>query len=226
MAKILIVDDEPDIVELVSHHLRASGLVPLKALSGAAGIKRAREDLPDLIILDLMLPDVEGTEVLKALRSHERTRSIPVIFLSARSAEVDRVVGFELGGDDYVPKPFSPRELVLRVRAVLRRRAEPEETESLRSGGLVVDQAAHRVEVEGKAVELTATEFRLLTFLMRRPGRVLARDQLLDAVWGDEVYVTQRTVDTHVQRLRQKLGPAGQRIETVRGVGYRFGGES
>lgn len=226
MAKILIVDDEPDLVELVSYHLRAGGFEPLGAVTGAEGIQRAREAVPDLVILDLMLPDLEGTEVLKALRANERTRSIPVIFLSARSAEVDRVVGFELGGDDYVAKPFSPRELVLRVRAVLRRRGEREEAERLRSGALNVDPAAHRVEVNGKQVVLTATEFRLLTYLMRRPGRVLGRDQLLDAVWGDEVYVTPRTVDTHVQRLRQKLGTAGRLVETVRGVGYRFDDEA
>jgi two-component system phosphate regulon response regulator PhoB len=222
MARVLVIDDEPDIVELVSHHLRGSGLEPVGAHTGGEGLRRARELVPDLIILDLMLPDIEGTEVLRALRTDERTRAIPVIFLSARSGEVDRVVGFELGGDDYVTKPFSPRELVLRVRAVLRRRGEPEDSGVLRVGALVLDSARHRAEMNGAPVELTATEFRLLAYLMRRAGRVLGRDQLLDAVWGDEVYVTPRTVDTHIQRLRQKLGPAGQQIETVRGVGYRF----
>ncbi|HWN82252.1 MAG TPA: winged helix-turn-helix domain-containing protein, partial [Candidatus Udaeobacter sp.] len=179
----------------------------------------------DLIILDLMLPDMDGTEVLRVLKADDRTRQIPVIFLSARTEEVDRVVGFELGAEDYVGKPFSPRELMLRVRALLRRRGDGEETGALRAGGLAVDLTSHRVEVDGEAVELTATEFRLLAHLMRKPGRVLERDRLLDAVWGQEVYVTPRTVDTHVQRLRQKLGSAGRLIETVRGVGYRFSDE-
>jgi two-component system phosphate regulon response regulator PhoB len=221
MAKILIIDDEPDIVDLVSHHLRGAGLDPVAALTGQDGLRRARER-PDLIILDLMLPDIEGTEVLRALKADERTRAIPVLFLSARSGEVDRVVGFELGGEDYVGKPFSPRELVLRVRALLRRRVEGDGEVPLRVGNLVLDPAAHRVEVDGTVVELTATEFRLLYYLMRRAGRVLERDHLLDAVWGHDVHVTPRTVDTHVQRLRQKLGPAGDLVETVRGVGYRF----
>jgi two-component system phosphate regulon response regulator PhoB len=222
MPRVLIIDDESDIVDLVSHHLKSGGLDPVGARTGTDGLKQARDLLPDLIILDLMLPDIEGTEVLRALRSDDRTRTIPIIFLSARSTELDRVVGFELGGDDYVTKPFSPRELVLRVRAVLRRFSDPEPTGILQSGSLVVDPTRHRVEADGVEIELTATEFRLLAFLMRRAGRVLGRDQLLDVVWGGEVFVTPRTVDTHIQRLRQKLGSAGQRIETVRGVGYRF----
>jgi two-component system phosphate regulon response regulator PhoB len=222
MPRVLVIDDEPDIVDLVSHHLKSGGLEPVAALTGADGLRQAREVLPDLIILDLMLPDLEGTEVLRALRNDDRTRAIPIIFLTARSTEVDRVVGFELGGDDYVTKPFSPRELVLRVRAVLRRFADPEPAGMVRSGSLVIDPSRHRVEVDGVEIELTATEFRLLSYFIRRAGHVLGRDQLLDVVWGDEVFVTPRTVDTHIQRLRQKLGSAGQRIETVRGVGYRF----
>jgi two-component system phosphate regulon response regulator PhoB len=225
MAKVLIIDDEPDIVDLVSHHLRTHGYEPTGAATGADGLERAREH-PDLIILDLMLPDMDGTEVLRALKADERTRSIPVIFLSARSDEVDRVVGFELGGEDYVPKPFSPRELALRVRAVLRRRQDAEEeVAAIRRGAIMIDTAGHRAEVDGIPIELTATEFKLLHYLLRRPGRVLERDQLLDAVWGQDVYVTPRTVDTHVQRLRHKLGVHGKLIETVRGVGYRFAGD-
>jgi two-component system phosphate regulon response regulator PhoB len=221
MARILVIDDEPDLVELVVHHLRASGHDAVSATNGRAGIERAREQ-PDLIILDLMLPDMDGTQVLRVLKADDRTRAVPVIFLSARTDEVDRVVGFELGAEDYVAKPFSPRELMLRVRALLRRRGEVEDEGAMRAGGLTVDLGSHRVEVDGEAVDLTATEFRLLAHLMRKPGRVLERDRLLDAVWGQEVYVTPRTVDTHVQRLRQKLGSAGNLIETVRGVGYRF----
>ncbi len=224
MAKVLIIDDEPDIIELVSHHLKANGYSSIGAGTGADGLRRARER-PDLIILDLMLPDMEGTEVLRALKADERTRAIPVIFLSARSGEVDRVVGFELGGEDYVVKPFSPRELVLRVRAVLRRRHDAEEAATLRRGGLEIDSGRHRALVDGSPVELTATEFKLLEYLMRHPGRVLARDRLLDAVWGHDVYVTPRTVDTHMQRLRHKLGGHGRLIETVRGVGYRLSEE-
>ncbi len=225
MARILVIDDEPDLVELVVHHLRASGHEAVSAANGRTGIERAREQ-PDLIILDLMLPDMDGTEVLRTLKADDRTRGVPVIFLSARTDEVDRVVGFELGAEDYVAKPFSPRELMLRVRALLRRRGASEETGAMRAGGLTVDLGSHRVEVDGEAVDLTATEFRLLAHLMRKPGRVLERDRLLDAVWGQEVYVTPRTVDTHVQRLRQKLGSAGSLIETVRGVGYRFSEEA
>jgi two-component system phosphate regulon response regulator PhoB len=224
MARILVIDDEPDLVDLVVHHLRASGHETVFAGTGRGGIERAREQ-PDLIILDLMLPDMDGTEVLRVLKADDRTRAIPVVFLSARTEEVDRVVGFELGAEDYVGKPFSPRELMLRVRALLRRRGDGEDTGALRASGLAVDLASHRVEVDGETVELTATEFRLLAHLMRKPGRVLERDRLLDAVWGQEVYVTPRTVDTHVQRLRQKLGSAGRLIETVRGVGYRFSDE-
>jgi two-component system phosphate regulon response regulator PhoB len=224
MPKVLIIDDEPDIVDLVSHHLKAQGYEPLGAATGADGLARAREH-PDLIILDLMLPDMDGTEVLRALKAEERTRSIPVIFLSARSDEVDRVVGFELGGEDYVPKPFSPRELALRVRAVLRRRLDAAEEATVRRGGILIDTAGHRAEVDGVPIELTATEFKLLQYLLTHPGRVLERDRLLDAVWGQDVYVTPRTVDTHVQRLRQKLGVHGRLIETVRGVGYRCSAE-
>jgi len=221
MARILVIDDEPDLVDLVGHHLRASGHEFQSAGNGKLGIERARE-LPDLIILDLMLPDMDGTQVLRTLKGDDRTRPIPVIFLSARTDEVDRVVGFELGAEDYVAKPFSPRELMLRVRALLRRHGDADDQSPLRVGGLVLEPAGHRVVVDQEPVTLTATEFRLLLYLMRRPGRVLERDHLLDAVWGQEVYVTPRTVDTHIQRLRQKLGAAGRHIETVRGVGYRF----
>jgi two-component system phosphate regulon response regulator PhoB len=195
-------------VDLVSHHLKAHGYEPLGAATGAAGLDRAREH-PDLIILDLMLPDMDGTEVLRALKADERTRSIPVIFLSARSDEVDRVVGFELGGEDYVPKPFSPRELALRVRAVLRRRQDAEEDGAVRRGGILIDPAGHRAEVEESRSSSRPPNSSCSTTLSLA-CRVLERDWL-DAVWGQDVYVTPRTVDTHVQRLRQKLGHGSDR---------------
>jgi two-component system phosphate regulon response regulator PhoB len=192
---------------------------------GADAVHLAQEHRPAAILLDIMLPDLQGTEVLKRLRADEATASIPVIFLTARGEEVDRVVGFELGADDYVVKPFSPRELVLRVKALLRRSSGADAAgDVLVRGTITLDTARHRVQVGGRQVELTPTEFRLLQFLMERPGRVLGRDRLLNSVWGSEVYVTDRTVDTHVKRLRSKLGSDADLIETVRGVGYRFGG--
>lgn len=223
-ARILVVDDEPDILNLLEYNLRRAGFQATLAKDGPEAIAAARAGRPDLVLLDIMLPDMEGTEVLRRLKSMEATASIPVIMLTAKGEEVDKIVGFELGAEDYITKPFSPRELILRVKAVLKRTSErPEKSEKPAVfGELTVDVARHKVEVAGKPVELSSTEFRLLTELMAARGRVLTRDNLLDRAWGLECYVIPRTVDTHVRRLRSKLGPAGEYIETVRGVGYRF----
>jgi len=221
--RILVVDDEPDLLELVRVNLDQSGYAVETAASGSEALARLRRAPPDLVVLDLMLPDVSGTEICRQLRADPDLARLPVIMLTAKSDEVDRVVGLELGADDYVTKPFSPRELVLRVRAVLRRGRPGEPARGvLRHGPLQLDPTRHRCHVEGQEVELTAKEFDLLHGLMERPGRVMTRDQLIDAVWGSDVAVTTRTIDTHLKRLREKLGPAGPLIETVRGVGYRF----
>ncbi len=223
MAKVLVIDDESDLLDLVSHHLRGAGFDVVTALRGEEGLELARSEGPDLIILDVMLPDLQGTEILKRLRQNPETASIPVILLTARGEETDRVVGFELGADDYVVKPFSPRELVLRVKAHLRR-SEPVENEPevLVREGIRLDRVRHDVSVDGSLVDLAPLEFRLLAYLMERPGRVLSRGHLLEQVWGEEVFVTDRTVDNHVKRLRAKLGSGAERVETIRGVGYRF----
>jgi two-component system phosphate regulon response regulator PhoB len=185
-------------------------------------LQLAAGQTPDLVLLDLMLPDVEGTEVCRRLRADPKTKGIPIMMLTAKGDEVDRVVGFEIGADDYVTKPFSVRELLLRVRAVLRRGTEPRESGTIQVGVLTIDGEAHRVFVEGREVALTALEFRLLSMLAGRRGRVQTREVLLNEVWGLHLNVETRTVDTHVKRLREKLGAAGGLIQTVRGVGYRF----
>jgi len=221
--RILVVDDEPDLLELVRVNLAQAGFEVETAATGRKALDCVRRSAPDLVVLDLMLPDLPGTDVCRELRSDPEFARLPIIMLTARADEVDRVVGFELGADDYVTKPFSPRELTLRVRAILRRRsAHVDEVEPFQHGGLRVDSERHRCFVENVEVELTAKEFELLKHLLRRPGRVLTRDQLLDGVWGHDVTVTTRTIDTHVKRLREKLGSAGAMIETVRGIGYRF----
>ncbi len=222
---VLVVDDERDIVELLRYHLTQAGFRVQSAGDGRLALEMARRDPPDLILLDLMLPVLAGTEVARLLRQGERTRNVPIIMLTARGEEVDRVVGFELGADDYVVKPFSPREIVLRVQAVLRREeGHPEATEErpMSYGDLVIDPASHTVRHAGRELDLTTTEFKLLERLARRPGRAFSRDQLLSEVWGYGGDVETRTVDTHVKRLRAKLGTAGEWIQTVRGVGYRF----
>jgi two-component system phosphate regulon response regulator PhoB len=222
-ARILVVDDEPDLLELVRFNLAQAGYAVVIASTGAEAVAELRRAPPDLVILDLMLPDLSGTELCRRIRADASLASLPIIMLTAKSEEVDRVVGFELGADDYVTKPFSPRELALRVKAVLRRQSEPAAARAqLESGPLRVDGEAHRCEVAGVEVRLTAKEFKLLQTLMERPGRVLTRERLLDEVWGSDITVTARTIDTHVKRLREKLGEAGPLIETVRGVGYRF----
>jgi two-component system phosphate regulon response regulator PhoB len=193
------------------------------AASGEEALARMRRSTPDLLVLDLMLPDLSGEEVCRRLRGDPSLAGLPVIMLTAKSEEVDRVVGFELGADDYVTKPFSPRELVLRVQALLRRSYEAAASSApLERGDLRLDPERHRCSVKGEEVELTAKEFQLLEALMRRPGRVMTREKLLDEVWGSDIAVTSRTIDTHLKRLREKLGEAAELIQTVRGLGYRF----
>lgn len=219
---ILVVDDERDILELVRLHLTQAGFRVQTASDGRQALEAARRIPPDLIILDLMLPLMTGTEVARELRTGDKTRSIPILMLTARGEEVDRVVGFELGADDYVVKPFSPRELILRVQAILRREASPHEDRPLIFPPLTIDSVSHSVSLSGRELNLTSTEFKLLHRLAKRPGRAFSRDQLLSDVWGYTEDVESRTVDTHVKRLRAKLGRIGEWIQTVRGLGYRF----
>ncbi len=221
--KILVVDDEPDAVELIAFNLKAAGYDVVTADDGAVALKKARAVLPDLIILDLMLPEVDGLEVCKILRRDPQTSAIPILMLTAKVAEIDRVLGLELGADDYVTKPFSPRELVLRAKRLLRG-AQPAEAvrDHIVWKELTVDVPKHLVTVKGKPVDLTVTEFKLLTVLVQRRGRVQSRDQLLRDVWDYENVMDTRTVDTHMRRLREKIGPAAKYLDTVRGVGYRF----
>ena len=221
--RILLVDDEPDLVELVRVNLDQAGYRVESAEGGREALAAIRRNPPDLIILDLMLPDVSGTEICRQVRADQRLSEIPIIMLTARGEEDDRVVGLELGADDYVTKPFSPRELTLRVRAVLRRRKTgTSPTRTLAHDKLFIDPERHRCTVDDIEVTLTAKEFELLRNLMERPGRVMTRDKLLEEVWGSDVIVTTRTIDTHMKRLREKLGSASDAIETIRGVGYRF----
>ncbi|MFM1767758.1 MAG: hypothetical protein RJA22_287 [Verrucomicrobiota bacterium] len=228
--KILVVDDEPDALELVAFNLRASGYDVGTAADGESALKKARELQPALVILDLMLPEVDGLEVCKILRRDTRTAGIPILMLTAKAAEVDRVLGLELGADDYVTKPFSPRELVLRVKNLLRAKgaavgAGPEKADQIVWKEISLDVPRHEVKVKGKPIDLTSTEFKLLTVLLQRRGRVQSRDHLLRDVWEYDSLIDTRTVDTHMRRLRQKLGPAARYLSTVRGVGYRFAEE-
>jgi two-component system phosphate regulon response regulator PhoB len=221
--KILVVDDEPDAVELIEFNLKGAGYDVLTAADGNEALKKARAGVPDLIVLDLMLPEVDGLEVCKILRRDSATSAIPVIMLTAKAAEIDRVLGLELGADDYITKPFSPRELVLRVKKLLRRgQGADEKKDRFQVGELLIDVPRHLVSVQGKPVELTATEFKLLTLLAQRRGRVQSREQLLREVWQYDNLIDTRTVDTHMRRLREKLGRAARYLDTVRGVGYRF----
>jgi len=224
---VLVIEDEVDLAATVEYNLKAEGFQVRVAHTGRQGLAAATaEPLPDVIVLDLMLPDLSGTEICRRLRDQERTRDIPVVMCTAKGEEIDRVVGFEVGADDYVVKPFSVRELILRIRALLRRvdstRRVEGEPSLIRFGRLKIDRDAHRAWVDDNEVSLTALEFRLLHAFMSRRGRVQTREALLSDVWGIEADVTTRTVDTHVKRLREKLGEAGMYIETLRGVGYRF----
>jgi DNA-binding response OmpR family regulator len=221
--KVLIVEDEPDVVDMLKRQLDRTGeYATAVAADGSSGIRMAREHAPALIVLDLMLPGMSGLEVCRVLKRDSGTQQIPIIMLTAKAEEVDRIVGLELGADDYVTKPFSPRELVLRIGAILRRGETSGVERRLSIGDLVIDVDRHGVRVAGKQLALTAVEFKLLTALLQRRGRVQSRDRLLSDVWGYEAAIDTRTVDTHVRRLREKLGKRGELIETVRGFGYRF----
>ena len=224
--RILVVDDEPDITALVAYHLAKAGYRVSTAANGPDALKAAREERPDLVILDVMLPGVSGYDVLDELRRREETKDVGVILLTARREEPDRIRGLSLGADDYLTKPFSPHELALRVNALLRRLGAPAVAQgsTITAGPVTVDRSAHRVMVDGAELELTATEYKLLVILLERRGRVQSRPQLLEMVWEAQPDIQTRTVDMHVQRLRTKLGEAGELIETVRGFGYRFKG--
>jgi two-component system phosphate regulon response regulator PhoB len=224
VSRILVIEDERDLRKVLEFNLRDAGHEVLSASTGRDGLELARQRTPELVLLDLMLPDMPGTDICKALKRDSHTESIPILMLTAKGEEVDRIVGFELGADDYVVKPFSVRELLLRIDAILRRSAarQPSPNRSIEFGRLRVDRDAHRVWVDDQEIELTALELKLLVTLHDRKNRVQSRTALLDDVWGIQADVTTRTVDTHVKRLREKLGAAGDYIETVRGVGYRF----
>ncbi len=221
---ILVVDDEEDILELIRFNLSREGYDVICATSGEKAIELARRDIPDLIVLDLMLPGMDGLEVAKVLKNNAETKGIPIVMLTAKGEEADIVTGLELGADDYITKPFSPRIVVARLRAVLRRKGmeQPEDTPVLRIHDLEIIPGRREVLVKGTPVELTFTEFGILNYLARRPGWVFTRSQIVDAVRGQDYFVTDRSVDVQMVGLRKKLGPAGKYIETVRGVGYRF----
>ena len=225
MAKgnILVIDDETDLIELVRYNLSKEGFEVSAAPDGESGLAAARRGAPDVVVVDLMLPGIDGLEVCRALRADDRTSHIPVIMLTAKNTESDRVVGLEIGADDYMTKPFSPRELAARIKAVLRRMSPRQHTpDLLKHGDLSVDLQRHEVTCGEKAVNLTATEFRLLQFLAAHPGRVFSRSELIDGALGRDITVLDRTIDVHIMSLRRKLGDCGERIETVRGFGYRF----
>jgi two-component system phosphate regulon response regulator PhoB len=223
MSLILLVEDEKDILDLVEYHLKQAKFSVIQALDGPSGLEKAKKYRPNLIILDLMLPEMDGKDVCRVLKSNAITQTIPVLMLTARTEELDRIIGFELGADDYVTKPFSPRELVLRVKAILRRNEVLEEGDKIiQIGDLLIDIERHHVSVKRNPVELTSTEFKLLIELVSNRGLVQTRERLLDKVWGYTYEGYARTVDTHIQRLREKLGDIAGYIETLRGVGYRF----
>jgi len=223
--KILIVDDEEDILELVAYNLAREGYRTVRAVSGEEALKKCRSEMPDLIVLDLMLPGIDGLEVMKVLKKDPAAKGIPTVMLTAKGEEADIVAGLELGADDYITKPFSPRVLLARVRAVLRRKADDDAQPSssiIRIHDLEIHQGRRSVSIKGNPVELTFTEFQILTFLAARPGWVFTRTQIVDTVRGDSYPVTDRSVDVQIVGLRKKLRPCSQYIETVRGVGYRF----
>ena len=222
--KILIVDDEEDILTLLEYNLEKAGFKVISADDGPEAIELTKKENPSLIILDIMLPSMEGTEVCKVIKRDNATSHIPIIMLTAKGEEVDRIVGLELGADDYITKPFSPRELILRVKAVLKRMQGRQESGSsnIKAGNIKIDLERSVVISNGKPIKLTATEFKLLVELVEARGKVLSRDELLDRVRGMDYYVTDRTIDTHIRRLREKLGKSAKHIETVRGFGYKF----
>lgn len=221
--RILVIDDEKDLIELVRYNLEKEGFVVRSAQDGESGLSAARKEMPDLIIVDLMLPGIDGLDVCRALRSDTRTARIPVIMLTAKSAESDRILGLELGADDYVTKPFSPRELLARIKAVLRRTSIPQTAaEVIHRGSLTIDMTRRSVTCGEDVIALTATEFRLLQYFASHSGHVFSRAQLIDGAMGRDVTVEDRTIDVHITGLRKKLGDCGDWIETVRGFGYRF----
>jgi phosphate regulon transcriptional regulator PhoB len=226
---LLIVDDEADIVELVSYNLKKEGFSVDSASEGETALTKIRKGNYTLVILDLMLPGIQGMELCRILRNDPKTAALPIIMLTAKGEEVDKILGLEMGADDYIAKPFSPRELIARIKAVLRRTAEKPVVERiLQSGEIEIDRERYIVTIRGRAVKLSATEFKLLLFLIERKGKVFSRDQLLDAVWRDEAFVEPRTVDVHIRRLRSNIeeDPAKPKyIKTLRGIGYFFNGK-
>lgn len=224
--RIVVVEDEPDIFEIMEYNLKREGYEVFGCLDGADGIEMVRRERPDLVLLDLMLPGMSGLDICRALKTEELTRNIPIVIVTAKNTESDVVLGLGLGADDYIAKPFSPRELIARVQAVLRRgplQSEQEkDSERLNYEGLVVDAGRHQVTVDGEVGTFTATEFRLLHFLMSHPGRVFSRDQLVQNSIGTQAVVLDRNIDVHIRSIRKKIGPYRDLIETVRGVGYRF----
>lgn len=220
---VLVVEDEKDILDLVDYNLQQAGFKVLRTMNGLEALDLVKTQDFDLVVLDLMLPGLDGKEVCRRMRQDDATRDVPVLMLTARAEEVDRIIGFEIGADDYLTKPFSPRELVLRIQAIIRRMASRAEAPAkITLPGFLIDLEKHRVEVDGRDVSLTATEYNLLKYLVTRPGRVQSRETLLDEVWGYSYAGYNRTVDSHIRRLRSKLGSQKDRIETVRGFGYRF----
>ena len=224
MATILIVEDEPDIQELIAYNVERAGHEVVRAASAEHALDLVREELPQLILIDWMLPGMSGVELARSLRGNRRTEAIPLIMVTARGSEQDKLTGLDVGADDYMTKPFSPRELNARIKAVLRRRAPQATDDLVEAGGLQLDPASHRVFASGKPVNVGPTEFRLLHFFMTHQDRVYSRAQLLDSVWGDHVFVEERTVDVHIRRLRKALQPSGHDglVQTVRSAGYRF----
>jgi two-component system phosphate regulon response regulator PhoB len=222
IARVLVVEDESAIAELISINLRHNGMMPLLASDGEAAQKHIDEVLPDVILLDWMLPGQSGLELARRWRADPRTKTTPILMLTARGDEPDKIAGLDAGADDYITKPFSTQELLARIRAVLRRRAPEQASDVVRIGGLHLDGSTHRVTFNDQGIKLGPTEFKLLNYLMHHAERVHSRSQLLDRVWGDHVFIEERTVDVHVKRLREALGEAGSMVETVRGVGYRI----
>jgi two-component system, OmpR family, phosphate regulon response regulator PhoB len=222
VARVLVVEDESAIAELISINLRHNGMLPLLASDGVAAQKHIDEVLPDVILLDWMLPGQSGLELARRWRADPRTKTTPILMLTARGDEPDKIAGLDAGADDYITKPFSTQELLARIRAVLRRRAPEQASDVVRIGSLQLDGSTHRVSFNDQGIKLGPTEFKLLNYLMHHAERVHSRSQLLDRVWGDHVFIEERTVDVHVKRLREALGEAGSMVETVRGVGYRI----
>lgn len=224
--RALIVEDEPAISELLAINMRHNGFEPVLCMDGEQAQRELDAVLPDIVLLDWMLPGASGISLAKKWRSHERTRHIPILLLTARSEETDKIQGLDAGADDYITKPFSTQELMARIRAILRRRAPEQTAEALSVGALALDGATHRVTWKGGDLKVGPTEFKLLRYLMAHPERVHSRGQLLDKVWGDHVFIEERTVDVHIKRLREALQQAGSMIDTVRGAGYRITAQS